>query len=29
MCNDCYNEIIDYMVEKEYKYRKKYSNINY
>ena len=29
ICNQCYKEIIDYMTDKEQKYRKKYNNINY
>ena len=27
--NECYREIIDYMIEREQKHRKKYNNINY
>lgn len=29
ICNQCYREIIGYMIDKEQKYRKKYNNINY
>lgn len=29
ICNQCYREIINYMIDKEQKYRKKYNNINY
>lgn len=28
-CNECYRKIIDYMIEREKKYRKKYNNLNY
>ena len=28
-CNECYRKIIDYMIKREQKYRKKYNNINY
>lgn len=28
-CNDCYNKIIEYMINKETKHRKKYSKVNY
>lgn len=28
-CNECYRKIIDYMLEKEQKYRKKYNSLNY
>lgn len=28
-CNECYREIIDYMIEREQKHRKKYNNVNY
>lgn len=29
ICNQCYREIINYVIDKEQKYRKKYNNINY
>jgi hypothetical protein len=29
ICNQCYNNIIEYMVEKEQKYRKKYNNLKF
>ena len=29
VCNESYRKIIDYMVERENKYRKKYNNLNY